>query len=157
MLKIRENHGSIWLSSSSPPGFFKFDCLSECRRRTSMSPAVRRMRCAARGGRSTVTDLLGRVMYYYLPSCVIYRKPVCLLLEKGIHIHCKCFFWDWRSTTQILTTRTHTHPYEYTYANPTPMSTSEGRSTGRSGYSRSHHWRLVVDGNVAYHLTYNAG
>jgi hypothetical protein len=32
------------------------------------------------------------------------------------------------------------------------MSTFEGLSTGRSGDSRSHHWRLVVDGNVAYHL-----
>jgi hypothetical protein len=53
---------------------------------------------------------------------------------------------------QTLTTRTHTHPYEYTYTNPNPMSTSEGLSTGRSGDSRSHHWRLVVDGNVAYHL-----
>jgi hypothetical protein len=43
---------------------------------------------------------------------------------------------------------------EYTYANPTPMSTSEGLSTGLSGDSRSHNWRLVVvDGNVAYHLT----
>jgi hypothetical protein len=65
----------------------------------------------------------------------------------------------------------HTHPYEYTYANPTPMSTSEGLSTGRSRDSRSHQWRLVtgrsrdsrshqwrlvVDGNIAYHLTYNA-
>ena len=29
--------------------------------------------------------------------------------------------------------------------------------TGRSWDSRSHHWRLVVDGNVAYHLTHNAG
>ena len=29
--------------------------------------------------------------------------------------------------------------------------------TGRSGDSRSHQWRLVVDGNVAYHLTHNAG
>jgi len=28
--------------------------------------------------------------------------------------------------------------------------------TGRSGDSRSHHWRLVVDGNTAYHLTHNA-
>jgi hypothetical protein len=37
------------------------------------------------------------------------------------------------------------------------MSTFEGLSTGRSGDSRSHHWRLVVDGNVAYHLTRNAG
>jgi hypothetical protein len=37
------------------------------------------------------------------------------------------------------------------------MSTSEGLSTGRSGDSRSHHWRLVVDKNVAYHLTHNAG
>jgi hypothetical protein len=52
---------------------------------------------------------------------------------------------------------THTHPYEYTYANPTSMSTFEGLSTGRSGDSRSHQWRLVVDGNVAYHLTHNIG
>jgi hypothetical protein len=37
------------------------------------------------------------------------------------------------------------------------MSTSEGLSTDRSGDSRSHQWRLVVDGNVAYHLTHNAG
>jgi hypothetical protein len=47
-------------------------------------------------------------------------------------------------------------PYEYTCANPTPMSTSEGLSTGRFGDSRNHHWRLVVDGNVAYHLMHNA-
>ena len=33
------------------------------------------------------------------------------------------------------------------------MSTSKGLSTDRSGDSRSHHWRIVVDGNVAYHLT----
>jgi hypothetical protein len=37
------------------------------------------------------------------------------------------------------------------------MSTSEGLSTGRSGDSRSHQWCLLVDGNVAYHLTHNAG
>jgi DMSO/TMAO reductase YedYZ molybdopterin-dependent catalytic subunit len=55
------------------------------------------------------------------------------------------------STTQTLTTRTHTHPYEYMYANPTLMSTDRSRD------SQSHHWRLVVDGNVAYHLTHNAG
>jgi hypothetical protein len=30
-------------------------------------------------------------------------------------------------------------------------------STDRSGDSRSHQWRLVVDGNVAYHLMHNAG
>jgi hypothetical protein len=47
-------------------------------------------------------------------------------------------FLESHSTTQTLTTRTHTHPYEYTYANPTPMSTSKGLSTGRSGDSRSH-------------------
>jgi hypothetical protein len=35
------------------------------------------------------------------------------------------------------------------------MSTSEGLSAGRSEDSRSHHWRLIVDGNVAYHLTHN--
>jgi hypothetical protein len=50
----------------------------------------------------------------------------------------------------------HTHPYVNTYANPTPMNTSEGLSTGRYGDFRSHHWRFVVDGNVAYHLTHNA-
>jgi hypothetical protein len=50
----------------------------------------------------------------------------------------------------------HTHHYEYTYANPTPMSTSEGLSTRRSGDSRSHQCRIVVDGNVAYHLTHTA-
>ena len=44
---------------------------------------------------------------------------------------------------------------QHTYANPTPMSTSEGLSTGRSEDSRSHHWHLVVDGNVAYHLEHN--
>jgi hypothetical protein len=46
------------------------------------------------------------------------------------------------------------------------MSTSKGLSTGNLEIlevttgdedSRSHHWRLVVDGNVAYHLTHNAG
>jgi hypothetical protein len=36
------------------------------------------------------------------------------------------------------------------------MSTSEGVNTGRSGDSRSHHWHLVDNGNVAYHLTHNA-
>jgi hypothetical protein len=49
-----------------------------------------------------------------------------------------------------------THPYEYTYANPTPLSNSEGLSTCRSGDSRSHHWRLVVNGNITYHLMHNA-
>jgi hypothetical protein len=57
----------------------------------------------------------------------------------------------------MLTLCTHTHPYEYTYANPTPISTSEGPSTGKSEDSRSRQWRLVVDGNVAYHLAHNAG
>jgi hypothetical protein len=37
------------------------------------------------------------------------------------------------------------------------MSTSEGLSTRRSEDSQSHHRRLVDDGNVAYHLTHNAG
>jgi hypothetical protein len=37
------------------------------------------------------------------------------------------------------------------------MSTSEGLSTSRSRDSQSHQWRLVVDGNVAYHLTHNVG
>jgi hypothetical protein len=46
------------------------------------------------------------------------------------------FFLESRSTTQMLTTRTHTHHYEYANTNPTPMRTSEGLSTSRSGDSR---------------------
>jgi hypothetical protein len=57
---------------------------------------------------------------------------------------------------QTLTTRTLT-PYEDMKANPTPMSTSDRLSTDISGDSRSHHWFLVVNGNVAYHLMHNAG
>jgi hypothetical protein len=61
-------------------------------------------------------------------------------------------------TVQRNAHNTHAHlPYGYKYANPTPMSTSEGPNTGRSGDSRSHQWHLVVDGNVTYHLTHNAG
>jgi hypothetical protein len=37
------------------------------------------------------------------------------------------------------------------------MITSKELSTDRSGDSRSHQWGLVVDGNVAYHLTHNVG
>jgi hypothetical protein len=40
---------------------------------------------------------------------------------------------------------------------PMNVAVVDGLSTGTSGDSRSHHWRLVVDRNVAYHLTYNAG
>jgi hypothetical protein len=71
--------------------------------------------------------------------------------------HSSSIILELHSTTQTLTTRMHTHPYEYTYVNPTPMSTSEGLSTDISEDSRSHRWRLVVDGNVAYHLTHNTG
>jgi hypothetical protein len=85
------------------------------------------------------------------------RKNLCNTILSSFFCHYYTLFLEWHSTTQTLTTRTHTHPYEYTYANPTPMSTSEGLSTGRSGDSRNHQWRLVVDGNVAYHLTHNAG
>jgi hypothetical protein len=73
------------------------------------------------------------------------------LIMVDLSLWCHLFFEELHSTT-----RTHTFPYEYTYANPTPMSTSEGLSTGRSGDSRNHHWRLVIYGNVAYHLTHNA-
>jgi hypothetical protein len=48
-------------------------------------------------------------------------------------------FFKLHSTTQTFTSHTQTHPYEHTHANPTPMSTSEGLSTGRSEDSRSHH------------------
>jgi hypothetical protein len=50
----------------------------------------------------------------------------------------------------------YTHSYEYTYAHSTPMSTSEGLSVGISGDSQGHHWRLIIDGNVTYHLTYKS-
>jgi hypothetical protein len=36
------------------------------------------------------------------------------------------------------------------------MSTSGGLSTDKFGDFGSHSWRLVVDGNVAYHLMHNA-
>jgi hypothetical protein len=83
---------------------------------------------------------------------LISDKPVVLSLRTG-----QLLFLELHSTTHMLTTRTHTHPYEYTYTNPAPMCTSEGLSTGRSGDSRSHHWRLVVNENVVYHLTHNIG
>jgi hypothetical protein len=48
----------------------------------------------------------------------------------------------------------------------TPMNTctqtlpiwahSKNSALNRSGDSRSHHWRIIVDGNVTYHLTHNA-
>jgi hypothetical protein len=54
--------------------------------------------------------------------------------------------------------RTLTHMNTRTQTLPLwTMSTSEGLSTSRSGDSWSHQCRLVVDGNVAYHLTHNAG
>jgi hypothetical protein len=46
--------------------------------------------------------------------------------------------------------RTHTHPYEYTHANPTNRSIFED-CAGESSRLTSHHRRLAVDGNVAYH------
>jgi hypothetical protein len=36
------------------------------------------------------------------------------------------------------------------------MSIFEGLSTDISGDSRSHHWRFVVNENIAYHLIHNA-
>jgi hypothetical protein len=84
-------------------------------------------------------------------------SPLCKYLEKNFSCKfCSYIFLELHSKTHTLTTRTHTHPYEYTYANPTPVSTSEELSTGRSGDSQSHQRRLVVDGNVAYHLMQNA-
>jgi hypothetical protein len=46
------------------------------------------------------------------------------------------FFKKLHSTTQHARTLTPMNMY----VNPTPMSTSEGLSTGRSGDSRIHHW-----------------
>ena len=57
---------------------------------------------------------------------------------------------------QTLKTRTHTH-HMNTRTKTLPLWAPPKDWTGRSGDSRSHHWRLVVDGNVAYHLTHNAG
>jgi hypothetical protein len=42
----------------------------------------------------------------------------------------------------------HTHPYEYTNVNPTLVSIFEDWG--------SHHKRLAVDENVAYHWKHNA-
>jgi hypothetical protein len=72
-------------------------------------------------------------------------------------MHCSKFFFENDTVQRRRSQQAHTLTPMKTHANPTPMSTSEGLSTGRSGDSRSHQWRLVVDGNVAYHLTYNAG
>jgi hypothetical protein len=72
-----------------------------------------------------------------VPICTAKPPSPCVVYHVFLELH---------STTRTFTTRTHTLPYEYTYANP---------STGRYGDSRSHQWRLVVEGNVAYHLTHN--
>jgi hypothetical protein len=46
--------------------------------------------------------------------------------------------------------------YIYRHTKPYPYEHSEGLSTSSCADSRSHQWRLVVDGHVAYHLTHNA-
>ena len=51
--------------------------------------------------------------------------------------------------------RTLTHPYEYTYAKPTLWASSKTEPANPRDW-RSHHRRLAVDGNVAYHLMHNA-
>jgi hypothetical protein len=65
-------------------------------------------------------------------------------------------FLELHSTTQTLTTRTHTHPYWLHVCKSYPYEHLRRMSTSKSGDSRSHHWHLVVDGNVTYHLTHNA-
>ena len=63
-----------------------------------------------------------------------------------------CFFYN------IDAHNMHTYSPLWTHVrNSYPMSISEELSPGRFEDSRSHHWRLVVDGNVAYHLMHNAG
>ena len=53
---------------------------------------------------------------------------------------------------------THTHSSLWTHVHkPYPYEHLRKTWTSRSGDSWSHHWRLVVDGDVAYHLKHNAG
>jgi hypothetical protein len=69
------------------------------------------------------------------------RRPfsVCFLsgFFKNDTVQCRCS--QHARTLTPMNTRTQILPY------------------GRSGASRSHLWHLVVDGNVAYHLTHNTG
>jgi hypothetical protein len=66
------------------------------------------------------------------------------------------FFWITQYNADAHNTYVHSPLRIHVYANPTPMSTSEGLSTGKYGDSRSHQWHLIADGNVTYHLTHNA-
>jgi hypothetical protein len=60
-------------------------------------------------------------------------------------------------TTQTLTTRTHTHPCEYTYEILPLWAPRRTKHRQFWRFSKSPRWRLVVDGNVAYQSTHNAG
>jgi hypothetical protein len=75
---------------------------------------------------------------------------VSILIRSSLHAldHFVYTTQGWRSAPVV--TERFRRPYS-------PTSTSKGLSTSRSGDSRSHHWCLVVDGNVAYHLTHNTG
>jgi hypothetical protein len=63
---------------------------------------------------------------------------------------CSFFFANYTSTKRRHLTRKRTHLCEYRYINPTPWAHPK-RFAGTSRDWRSHHRRLAVDRNVAYH------
>jgi hypothetical protein len=99
------------------------------------------------------------------PEGVHFKLQMLVYTVPWFALNATYLFFDSHSTTQTFTTRTHTHPlwihvrkpYSYEHRQITPMNTCtqdleilEVTTTGSH-----HHWRLVVDGNVAYHLTHN--
>jgi hypothetical protein len=74
-----------------------------------------------------------------------------------LHLHTTFQFHFFRITQYNADAHnTHAHSSLWIHVRK-PYPTSEGLSTDISEDSRSHQWRLVVDGNVAYHLTRNTG
>jgi hypothetical protein len=93
-------------------------------------------------------------MYLSLNPYWLNYKPYVRLINI---LHGRRWIDDFFRITQYnvdVHTRMHTHPYDM-YANPTSMSTSKDWA-GRSWGSRSHHRRLVVDGDVIFHWKHSA-
>jgi len=81
-------------------------------------------------------------------------KEKCVFIFYGKKM-CVYFFRLLRSTTLMSTTCTHTHPYEHTYTTLPQWAPQKDYARG-SRDSRSHHMRLAVDRNVAYHKKHSA-
>ena len=65
------------------------------------------------------------------------------------------FFWDY--TVQLRhSQRTHTHTPMNTHTQTLSLWASSKTEPANPRDWRSHHWCLVVDGNVAYHWMHNA-